>query len=405
VKSTDRRQETFQAPDTLAVHGGGRPEPGSASALSEPIYQTSVFSFSSLDHMNSVWEGRDHGYIYSRVGNPNVNSLAQAVASLEGGSESLVTSSGMAAIFCVLMACLEPGQGMVAARDIYGGTHALLTNDLVGLGIGCRFVDIMDPEAVNHALSPQTKVLYVETISNPLLRVAPLEDLAAAAQRVGAVLVVDNTFASPYLCRPLEWGADVVLHSTTKYLSGHGLTIGGAAVGREDVMERARGLAVRMGCTADPFAAWLTRLGMKTLALRMRRHSDNAREVAGWLRGQPGVREVFYPSLVGPPQSELVHRYLPAGAGGMLSFRLVGGRREANDFIRLLKMIELAPSLGDVHTTVSHPGLTSHRDLSEEGKAEAGIDDALIRLSVGIEDIRDIKRDLARALVGVGRGE
>jgi len=402
--------------NTLAAHGGrvdlepsterlaadgylGSDGPAAPQPLVPSLAQTAVFAFDSLEQLEAVWTGERPGYIYTRMGNPNLEELAQAVAALEGAEAGLVASSGTAAILACLLACLEPGDHLVATREAYGGTHTLLTEDLPHrFGIEVSLVEVEDLDGVAAACRENTRVLYVETLTNPLVRLAPLPELAALARQRGLTLVVDNTFATPYLLRPLEWGADVVVHSATKFLNGHGDVILGAAAGKRPVMERARSLVVRYGLNADPFAAWLTLRGLKTLGLRLRQAVRNAQELAQFLSAHPAVQAVYYPGLSGSPYQERARRMLPRGAGAVLSFTLAGGGEAAARFVRGLRLVRFAPSLGDLTTTISHPGLTSHRGLSAAQQRALGIDPGLIRVSVGIEDPQDLLADFSRAL-------
>lgn len=317
---------------------------------------------------------------------------------MESGQDAHVTASGMAAILAVLASECSAGDRIAAARDIYGGTHSLLEKELQHLGIGVDFLSVEDPDAVKRGLGPGTRVLLVETSSNPLLRVADVPLLASVAHAKGAKLVVDNTFLSPVLFRPLAHGADAVVHSTTKYINGHSDASGGLVVADKDWIGRCRRFTQNSGGHLSPFEAWLTMQGAKTIALRMERHGANAKVVADWLESRRDVARVHYPGNRSHPQHELARRLFPKGYGGMMAFELAGGLPAADRFMRSLSFIAFAPSLAGVSTTISHPGKTSHRGLSESELASLGITQGTIRLSVGIEDVDDIRRDLERAL-------
>lgn len=388
-------------PATIAVHADDCLPESSTKPLTPPIYQSAVYVFPELDLADEVQEGRSQGFLYSRVGTPNGSLLEAIVAELEACEAGAACASGMAAIHAALLAAVPSGGHVVATRDIYGGTFSLLSTALPRAGVAVTYADTCDLAATERAFTPETKALYVETLSNPTLRVSDIPALAEIAHRHGALLIVDNTFASPYVMRPAEFGADVVVNSATKYLNGHGDVIGGVITGKADLMRVARGLIVTMGSNLDPFAAWLIARGIKTLPARMERHCANAQRVAEHLVRQPLVERVNYPGLAGHPQHELAARLMPNGFGGMLSFLVPGEGKGADAFIRGAKMIKFAPSLADVSTTLSHPGKTSHRSFGPAERAAAGVSDGLIRLSVGIEAAEDIIADIDQALKNV----
>ncbi|WP_367128636.1 PLP-dependent aspartate aminotransferase family protein [Saccharothrix sp. HUAS TT1] len=380
--------------DTRVVHTevpatAGRP-------LSVPLYQSSSFSFDSLDDLADGMSRPDGAFVYTRLGNPTVRALEDAIAALEGGTAALAASSGMGAINSVLLANLRSGDHLIAQRALYGGTLALLRDLEERWGVTVTYVGGHDPDEVRAALRPRTRVLYLETIANPTGHVSDLPALAAA---VGddVLVVVDNTFATPLLCRPIEHGADVVVHSTTKYLGGHSDVIGGVAVFADrDRHGRTWRHSVELGVTPDPFAAWLTIRGLRTLALRIRKHEQNAEVLAHRLAAHPAVRAVHWPGLGTHPSHAVARRFL-TGFGSTFSFDVAdaqAGRR----FVTAVDLVKLAPSLGGAETLVLHPASTSHRQLTEEQLGENDISGGTIRLSVGIEDADDLWQDIARAL-------
>jgi cystathionine gamma-synthase len=377
----------------------GTPAPPSVSRpLTPPICLANVYAFDDLAQVDAVWEGQRPGYVYGRFGTPNHTMLEETLAALEGAEAALVTASGMGALTAMFLAALRPGDHLVAGRDLYGSTTALLREQAPRWGIAVSFVEAVEAAAVEAAVTPATRAIFVETVSNPLLRLADLPGLAELARRRGLRLLVDNTFASPALLRPLEHGATAVHHSATKYLSGHGDVTAGVLAGAAELIAPARAQAIRIGLNLGPFDAWLVLRGVRTLALRMERHSANALAVARFLAGRPEVRRVHYPGLPDHPQHALAVTLFPAGFGGMLAFELRGGSAAVERFFEALPLIEFAPSFGDVTTTWTYPARTSHRPLSAEEQAKLGIDPGLVRLSVGIEDVEDLREALAAAL-------
>jgi cystathionine gamma-synthase len=386
------------SPSTIAARAGLETDPGLGPPLMPAIYQTTVYAFPSLEALEGVYKG-DHGYIYYRNGHPNGTALEDALARLENAEAACVAASGMAAILAGILSVCKNGDHIVADRNVYGGTFALLTDDLPRFGITATLVDADDLEALEAAIQPNTRVLHLESISNPTIRVADLPRLIALAKARGLIVGVDNTFASSVLIQPINHGADLVYHSLAKYANGHTTAMGGAVIGRRDLVELARTRLVHLGATISAFDAWLALHGLKTLHLRMRAHGENALTVARFLETHPKVRRVLYPGLPSHPHFERVTRLYPHGTGGMMSFELHGGYAAASAFVRALAgRIPLAPSLADVGTTLSYPAGTSHRALSPEARAEIGVTDGLLRLSVGIEDVQDIIRDLENAL-------
>lgn len=373
-----------------------------AAPLAMPIVTAAVFQLPSLEAIDALYEGRAEGFVYTRDGNPNQTVLGGIVARLERAEAGLATATGMAAIAAALLPGLKQGDRIVASDDLYGRTMSLLRGPLAALGVDTEFADLTSTAAAARALAAPAAAVIVESVSNPLLRVADLPALADLAHAAGARLVVDNTFATPYHCRPLEYGADVVVHSGTKYLGGHSDVTIGVLVGRAEFVQAAQVSVTTFGASASPFDCWLTARGIKTLALRMERASANAAAAAEFLTQQPGVARVEYPGLVEHPQHARAQLLLAHGYGAMVSFELRGGEPAASRFVRALRRIRLAPSLADVSTTISHPAKTSHRGLSAQQREALGITPGLIRLSVGIEHLDDIVADLGRGLRAAG---
>ncbi|MFI7700756.1 trans-sulfuration enzyme family protein [Nonomuraea sp. NPDC049480] len=384
-------------PETRVVHVPHPPVQDSRP-ISVPIYQTSGFVFDDPAVMADAMGRPDGPFVYGRYTNPTVRSLELAVAGLEGGTAAIATGSGMGAINTVLLCLLKPGDHLIAQRSLYGGTAAMI-KELVGrFGIDVTYVPENDPAAVRAAVRPETRLLYLETISNPMTLVADLPGMCAAARELGILSVVDNTFATAMLCRPLEHGADIVVHSTTKYLSGHTDVVGGLAVFADTALyERVWHFAIELGASADPFAAWLTLRGLQTLALRMERHCSNAELLATRLAGHPAVTAVHWPGLPAHPSYELAGKLLP-GFGGVFSFDLAGGRAAGEKFMSSVRLALLAPSLGGVETLVLHPATTSHRALSADELARTGIGEGTVRIAVGIEHPEDLWADVSQAL-------
>jgi methionine-gamma-lyase len=385
-------------PETRAVHVP-IPEPDGSRPLGVPLYQGHLFGFDSADAMAEAFEGPEGAFFYNRLGNPTTRALENAVADLEGGVGALAFGSGMGAISAVLLGLLRAGDHVVAQHALYGGTHSVLHDLTERWNVDVTYISGDDPAEAKAALRPNTKVMYLETLANPTSQVSDLPELFAVARSAGVVGVVDNTFASPVLCRPIEHGADIVVHSVTKYLSGHGDVLGGIAVFADAAMHRkVWSYASELGASADPFAAWLTLRGLQTLPLRMARHCANAESLAVQLAGHPAVERVHYPALPGDPSHELARTLLPDGCGGVFAFDLAGGREAGARFVGAIRLAALAPSLGAVKTLVLHPASTSHRKLSAEELAAAGIGAATVRVAVGIEHPDDLWADFAQAL-------
>ncbi|MER5202811.1 aminotransferase class I/II-fold pyridoxal phosphate-dependent enzyme [Streptomyces sp. NPDC002825] len=385
--------------NTRAVHLFNEPFPSGSWPLSVPLVQSSAFAFDSAAELADAMADPDGRYVYSRRGNPTVRALEQTLAGLEGGAAAIAFASGMGAISGVLLALLKPGDRVVAQRCLYGGTHAVLSDLAERYGIEVVRISGDDPaEFEAAAVHPATRLLVLETIANPTGQVPDLPGLLAAARALGVTSVVDNSLASPVLCRPLELGADIVVHSTTKYLSGHSDVLGGAAVFADDgLRRRVWPRTVELGACADPFAAWLTLRGIPTLPLRMREHCANAAALAELLTARAGVTAVHYPWRPDHPSYATARKVL-AGGGGLLSFELAGGRDAGRAFIERVRLAKLALSLGGVETLVAHPASTSHRELDAEALAAAGIAPGLVRMSVGIEDVEDLWSDMEQAM-------
>jgi cystathionine gamma-synthase/methionine-gamma-lyase len=387
---------------TRAVHAGERTPPADYRPVSTPIWPSVGYLYESMDDLDAVFDGSRPGYVYSRYSGPTLAAFQQAVASLEAAPAAQAYASGMAALHAALLvAGARQGVTIVAALDLYGATYSLLTGLLSTLGVQSHLVDVSDlaaVEALVQATSP--RLLLVETISNPLLKVADVPRLAEIAHRSGAVLLVDNTFASPYLFNPLSAGADYVIHSATKYLAGHGDVLAGVVVTTAENQSRLFELNKLTGATLGPFEAWLALRGLKTLPLRMAAQCQNAAQIASWLQGQARIGRVNYPGLSAHPQHALAASlFAGRGFGGMLSFEIVDAKKE--EVFRFMEALQLclpATTLGDIYTLVLHPATSSHRSLTPAERRRVGITENLVRLSVGIEAVKDILADLEQAL-------
>ena len=364
----------------------------------EPIFPTSSFVFSSAAEAAARFSGDEPGNIYSRFTNPTVRNFEQRLAALEGGESCVATASGMAAILATCMGLLQNGDHIVSSQSVFGSTTMLFNKYLSRFGIETSFVPLGDLLAWEQAIRPNTRLLFLETPSNPLTEVADLASLSELAHANDCVLVVDNCFCTPALQRPLEQGADIVVHSATKYLDGQGRCVGGAVVGnREQVGEEVFGVLRTAGPTMSPFNAWVFLKGLETLELRMQAHSRNAQQLAEWLEQQPRVERVYYPGLASHPQHELAMRQQSA-PGSIVSFDIKGGQPAAWSLIDATRMLSITANLGDTKTTITHPATTTHGRLSEEQRLEAGIGHGLVRIAVGLENLEDIQRDLAYGL-------
>lgn len=414
---------------TRQLHAGQKPDPTTGSSVT-PIYQTTSYVFKSTEHAARLFSLEEEGNIYTRIMNPTTSVFEQRIADLEGGSGALAASSGHAAQVMVVLNLCGTGDHIVAASTLYGGTVSQFHNTFPKIGIETTFVDPADPENFRRAIQPNTKLIWGETLGNPRINVFPFEQVSAIAQENNIPLVIDNTFATPYLCRPFEWGVNLIVHSTTKFIGGHGTTIGGivvdggnfdwAASGRfpaftspdpsyhglvyadlEEIafITKARVQILRdLGACQAPFNSWLNIQGLETLSLRMDRHVQNAQNVAQYLESHPNVEWVSYPGLTSHADHEIAQKYLPGGAGGILGFGIRGGRKAGVDFIDSLRLFSHLANVGAVQSLAIHPASTTHRQLSSEQLTNAGISPDFIRLSIGIEDIDDIMWDLEQAL-------
>lgn len=381
--------------DTLAIRAGyQRSEFGEHS---EALFLTSSFVFGNAAEAAARFSGEVTGNVYSRYTNPTVAAFEQRMAVLEGGEQAVATASGMAAIMSTFMALLQAGDHVVCSRSVFGTTTTLLNKFMQKFGVEATFVDLNDLAMWQAAITPKTRLLFLETPSNPLCEVADLAALAALAHANGALLVVDNCFCTPALQRPLEFGADIVVHSATKYLDGQGRCLGGVVVGRAEQMNEVLGFIRSCGPSMSAFNAWVFLKGLETLGLRMKAHSDNALALAQWLHDHPAVERVFYAGLPDHPGHDLARKQ-QSHFGGVLSFRVKGGREQAWQVLDSTRILSLTANLGDTKSTIVHPATTTHGRLSDEQKAGSGITENLIRLSVGLEDIVDIQADLRRGL-------
>lgn len=372
---------------TRAIHAGQDADPATGATV-VPIYATSTYTQAA--------PGQHKGYEYSRSGNPTRTALETCLAALEGGERGLAFASGLAATTAVL-SVLRPGDEVLAASDLYGGTYRLLERVFRPWGLAARYTDDPSPDGFAQLITPQTKLVWIETPTNPLLQIVNIEAIADLAHRHGALLAVDNTFASPYLQQPIALGADLVVHSTTKYLGGHSDVVGGAVIGKASLLEPIRFYQNAAGGVPGPFDAYLTLRGLKTLEVRMQRHCDNARKLAQWLTGQPAVDRVYFPGLEGHPGHAIAKKQM-RDFGGMVSLRLKGGTEAARRFMTRTRLFSLAESLGGVESLVCHPATMTHASIPADLRAARGVDDGLIRLSVGIEDAADLQEDLRQAM-------
>ncbi|GMA62844.1 methionine gamma-lyase [Alicyclobacillus fastidiosus] len=373
-------------------------EAGVSGTITPPIFQTSTFAFDSAEQGGQRFAGNESGYIYSRLGNPTVNLLEEAIAELEGADEGVAFASGMAAISAVLIALVYTGDHVLVSRGVYGCTYGLLQLLQERFHVDYSLADLGTEHAVRAAVTANTKVIYIETPMNPTMELVDIAACCRVAKEIGATVIVDNTFATPVLQRPIELGADIVIHSATKYLGGHGDVIMGLAAGPRELMSKMRMTTLKdIGGIAAPFNAWLVLRGMKTLEIRMNRHSESAMEIANRIQRHPAVTHVYYPGLSSFAQRELYERQMSA-AGGVIGFTLSGGYQSGIQFMNKLKLCKRAVSLGEVHTLVQHPASMTHSLIPKATREQMGIDDSFIRLSVGIEDVDDIWSDLEQAL-------
>ena len=415
--------------ETLCLHAGQIPDPATG-ARAAPIYQTTSFVFDSADHAASLFNLQTFGNVYSRISNPTVAVLEERTAAIENGRAALACATGQAAEATAILTLVQAGDHIVSASTLYGGTHTLLGVNLKKLGVETTFVHPDDPENFRRAIRPNTKILYAETLGNPLINIVDIEALAGIAREAGVPLVLDNTVPSPYLCRPLDWGADIVVHSATKYIGGHGTTMGGLIVeaGRFDwgngrfpeftspspgyhgvifhetfgdfgyTMKARMEIMRTFGPALSPMNAWLLLQGLESLPVRMDRHCANTLAVANFLKDHPRVAWVNYPGLPGDKYHALAQKYLPKGASGLLNFGVKGGAAAGVRFIEAAQFMSHLANIGDAKTLIIHPASTTHRQMSDEDQLKAGVTPDMIRMSVGLESLDDILWDIDQAL-------
>ncbi len=388
-----------QGVNTRLIHAGHQPD--ATGAVNVPIYQTSTFAFRDAAHGAALFAGEEDGYIYTRIGNPTIRALEQSVAELEHGCGAIATSSGMGAVTTVYLALLGSGAHVVSTASVYGPSRGLLDRHFSRFGVTADYVDTSCLAHVESALRPNTRLVYIESPSNPAMQVTDIQQVSKLAHDHGCLVVVDNTFASPYLQNPLDLGADVVLHSVTKFINGHADVVGGVLVAKDKALyKRLRDVMVNSGCNMDPHQAFLVHRGLKTLALRVERAQKSALEIARWLERQPEVSIVRYVGLESHPQHELARRQM-RGFGTMISFDLRDGMEAGRRLMDHVQVATLAVSLGGVETLIEHPASMTHAGMSRQDRLEAGITDGLVRYAVGIEDVEDLIADLRQALDAV----
>ena len=383
--------------ETKAVHVGSDPCPATG-AIVAPIYQTSTYTYKNTKEAGEVFSGETFGYLYGRDHSPTEYDLEEKIAALEGGEACKAFASGMAAIAATCMALLESGDHVICDTVVYGGTYGLFEKIFSKYNVSASFIDTSDIENVKREIRPNTKVVYIETPANPTLKIVDIAETANLCKEHNIKLVVDNTFMTPYYQRPLELGADIVVHSATKYMGGHGDLIAGAVISSEEFIKKAlHDPVTKLGALISPFTAFLVKRGLQTLPLRMEKHNANAIEVANFLKDHPKIETLTYPGLESFPQHELVKKQM-GGYGGLISFELKGGLEKGQEFCDNLEMIQLAVSLGDVGTLVQHPASMTHKSIPLEERRQHGITDSLIRLSIGIENAKDIIQDIEQSL-------
>jgi cystathionine gamma-synthase/methionine-gamma-lyase len=384
--------------ETLAARAGAHTPAGEATATVGPLTASTTYTYDTIERVHAALGPDPEGFAYARNGNPTIAAFEEAMASLEGAESVVSFGSGMAAVHAALVGVgLEAGDALVVASDLYGVTRSLLTQ-LLSFEIASHYVDILDLDAVDRILaSTGARILYLETISNPLLRVPDLRACVEIAHRHHALVVVDNTFATPYLLRPIELGADVVVHSATKYIAGHGDVMAGLVATNRSLGKRIAAVRTGMGAVLSPFEAWLALRGLKTLPLRVARQSESAHALATWLEGQSWVERVYYPGLPSHPQHETAHALFGELYSGIVAFDLRCGREDTLRFVDALRLIRPATTLGDVVSLVLYPPMSSHRTLTPDGLRAAGIGEGLLRFSVGLESVRDLRDDLQQA--------
>jgi methionine-gamma-lyase len=378
------------------IHGGDFKDAlGSATV---PIYQTSTFVFENADHGAQCFSGESDGYIYTRIGNPTIHALESQLGELEGGFGGIATSSGMAAVNTIYMALLSKGDHMISSGAVYGPSRLLIENHYSRFGVEASFVNTADINEVERAIKPATKLLYIETPANPTMDISDLKACVELAHKHGIIVAVDNTFSSPYLQRPIEFGVDIVFHSMTKFINGHADIVAGVIITKDEALyKKLRAMMVILGCNMDPHQAYMVIRGLKTLGIRLDRAQQNAQILAAFLENHPKVEWVKYPGLASHPQHELASRQMD-GFGSMISFEVKGGLKAGKVLMDNVKLAILAVSLGGVETLIQHPASMTHSKVPKEAKLIAGITDGLVRYSVGIEDVKDLLADLEQAL-------
>jgi len=382
--------------DTLAIRSGH--QQSSFQEHSEALFLTSSFTFNSAEEAAARFSGDEDGYFYSRVANPTVTCFQDRLAALEGGEACVATSSGMSAIMAVILGVLKAGDHVISSRSIFGTSTVLFTKILAKFAIEFDFVELSNLDAWQQAIKPNTRLLFAETPSNPLTELVNIRGLADIAHQANAKLVIDNCFCTPALQKPLALGADIVVHSATKYLDGQGRCLGGAVVGdKKTVGEDIYGILRTGGIAMSPFNAWVFSKGLETLGLRMKAHCENAMALANWLKTQPGVEKVYYPGLQDHPQHTLAKQQ-QSGFGGIVSFVVEGGKERAWQVVNSTQLLSITANLGDTKSTITHPATTTHGRLSQQQRDDAGIADGMLRVSVGLENIHDIQADLGKGL-------
>ena len=396
-----KKKHALLSPATSVIHAGQEPD-AVYGGVSVPIYQSSTFAFESAEQGAARFAGREKGFIYTRIGNPTIRALEESLATLEGGFDASATATGMAAVTTVYTALLGQGAHVIGTASIYGPSRTVLENEFSRFGVSADFVDTSDVRNIEKCLRPETRLLFIETPSNPTLAITDIKACARLVRDKGITLVVDNTFSSPLLQNPLALGADVAIHSLTKFINGHSDVVGGVIIAREEALHmRLRKVLVLMGGTMDPHQAWLVLRGVRTLALRVDRSQENAARLAPWLVAHPKVRWVNYPGLESHPQHALAKEQMK-GFGSMICFGLHGGYEPGRKMINAVELCTLAVSLGGIESLIQHPASMTHAGLPKEHREMAGITDDLIRLSVGCEGVEDLQEDLRQALEQAG---
>lgn len=382
---------------TLCVHGSGGVCP-TTGAVSIPIYQSSTFAFHNAREGAQIFAGEKEGYVYTRIGNPTQTALEREIAFLENGEAALAFGSGMAAISSIIFSLCTSGSNFVSSNTLYGGTHQFFVETLPRYGIQAREVDGLDLSNFEQNIDQNTRCIYIETPANPTLSIIDIKGCAKIAHKYKIPLIVDNTFSTPYFQKPLKLGANIVVHSATKYIGGHGDTVAGLAIGKKDYITTLRGSILRdIGGIISPLNAWLLVRGLKTLAIRMERHEENALEIAKYLNLHPKIERVWYPGLTIHPQHELAREQM-TGFGGIVSFEIKGGRKAGEKLMNSVQIFTLAVSLGDVDSLIEHPASMTHSTYSPDNLKQIGISEGFVRLSIGIEDRHDLIDDLSQAL-------